>query len=97
MRPGLRLLEVFREHRVRNDLDVRHGMAELEQAAGHVVVGRHQAQRGEALLGDPGGGLSGVATGVVGIVPEAHATGELVRRLLPDAKQLRHVDTAIDP
>src|SRR3546814_15359938 len=59
--PPVVALEVLGEDRMRDDLDVRHEAAELEQRARHVVGGGDEPQRGEALVLHPGGRLDGIA------------------------------------
>ena len=81
---------------MRDDLDARHQAAELEQRARHVIGGGDQPQRGEALVLHPGGGLHGVAAGVVGFIAEHHAAGQVFRRVLREVEQLAHVDAAVD-
>ncbi len=61
-----------------DDLDVGQGIAELGQAARHVVIGRYQPQRAKALIVYPGPRFDRVTAGVVGLVTERHAASELI-------------------
>ena len=81
---------------MRENLGARHGAAKFEQAARHVIGRGDQAQGIEALIAHPGGGLGGVAAGIVRLVAEKHAALKLPRRLLADAQQLRDLDAAVD-
>ena len=63
-----------------DDLDLRHGAAEFQQAARHVVVGGHQPQGMKPLRLHPGGGLRRIAQRAVGGIAGEDAAGQQLGR-----------------
>ena len=79
--------EILGIDRLRDQDDVGHRAAELEQRAAHMVVGGHQAQARIALARHEGGGLARVARRRIRVVAEFHAAFDRPRRLARHAQQ----------
>src|SRR5579883_180792 len=75
-RPPVAALEAVRIDGVGHDGHVRHGAAELEQAALHVIARGDEAQGVEALVLHPQPRLRGVSCGVGGVVSERDTAGD---------------------